>query len=106
MPLPEDDELDQTINELYDSVLDRAIQPGQFGVVSAKSARLQAASQRRLVLAIEKASLAQERTALAQEETNRRVEKLERVGIWIAVAGAVLAAVQVGIAVFDYMSRR
>jgi hypothetical protein len=79
---------------LYDSVLDRAIEPGQFGIVAAKGARLQAASQRRLVLAIDKATA-------AQEQTNRRIERLERVGIWIAIVGTMLAAVQVSIAIWE-----
>ena len=105
MPLVSVPRLDETINGLYDSVLDKAIQPGQFGVVTAKSARLQAASQRRLVLAIEKASKAQERTAVAQEQTNRRFARLEHVGIAVAVVGTVLAAVQVLIALWPSLQR-
>jgi hypothetical protein len=100
MPFPADDALDATIESLYDAVLDRAAQPGQFGIITGQSARLQAASQRRLVLAIEKATTAQERMAVAQEQTNRHIVKLERVGIAIAIVGAVLAAVQVGIAIW------
>ena len=93
MGLPPDENLDAAINEQYDRVLDRAIEPGQFGIVTAKSARLQATSQRRLILAITRA-------ADAQEQTNRRIERLEKVGIAVAVVGTFLAVVQIGMAVF------
>lgn len=92
MGLPPDGELEAAVNEQYDRVLDRAIEPGQFGVVTAKSARLQATSQRRLALAITRA-------AEAQEQTNQRLERLERVGIAVAIVGAILAAIQIAIGV-------
>jgi hypothetical protein len=92
MPLPPDDELDAKINELFDAVMDRVAEPGRFGAVTAQSGRLQAASQRRLVLAIERATK-------AQEQTNETVERLERVGIAVAVVGVLLGAVQIWVAV-------
>lgn len=83
MPLPPDDNLDNEINALYDTVLERAVQPGHFGIVTAESARLQAASQRRLVVAIERAAQAQDRMAAARDRTNREIQKLERMGLGV-----------------------
>jgi hypothetical protein len=100
MPLPQDNQLDATINELYDSAPQQSMQSHAVGLVIGRSARLQAVSQRRLVRAIEAATAAQERTATAQEETNRRFERLERVGIWLTVVGIVLGAIQVVLAIW------
>jgi hypothetical protein len=97
MPLPDDIALDATINELYDAVQKSLHNKPEniFAVFHAQSASLQAASQRRLVVAIEKATQAQERTAAAQEQTNKRMVRLEVVGIALAIVGVCLAAVQI-----------
>lgn len=80
MPLPPDDKLDATIGEQYDSILSRASEPGQFGIVTAEAAKLQAVSVRRLVVALDNSSRSQ--------------ASLQRIGIWIAYAGVALAVLQ------------
>ena len=95
MPIPADDQLDSKINDLFDAVLHDAAQPGKFGIVTGLSGQLQAASQRRLTLAIENAASIQERNAVAQEQANIRIERLEKVGIALAVAAILLGAVEV-----------
>ena len=94
MPLPPDDKLDEAIEQMFDGVMDRANEPGHFGVVMAKSARLQAASQHRLTIAMEKA-------AEAQDRMNDRIERLEKVGIRIGWVGLLLALVQIAIAILE-----
>jgi hypothetical protein len=98
VPLPPDAELDAKINALFDSVLDDAAQPAKFGIVSGRSGQLQALSQRRLVIAIERAAQVQERSAIAQEQANVTMVRLEKVGIAVAVAGFLLGAIQVWVA--------
>ncbi len=100
MPVPNDNDLDEDIDRRFDEVLSRAVEPGQFGVVTAKSAQLQAISERRLVLAIETASRIQERMTTAQEQTNWRLEKLERVGLGLTLTGVILGGLQVGLAIW------
>ena len=79
--------------------MDRVAEPGRFGAVTAQSGRLQAVSQRRLVLAIERATAAQQRNAEAQEQTNVRVAQLEKVGNAVAVVGVLLGAVQIWVGI-------
>jgi hypothetical protein len=89
-------ELNATVDALFD-----ALPPGNVGDApraAAVGAKLQAASQRQLVPAISKLTVAPERNAEAQEATNRRIERLEKVVLGVAIAGVVLAAAQIAVA--------
>ena len=96
MPLPPDAALDERIGEMYDLVMHNAVQPGQFGIVAANAARLQAISQRRLVVALQKATE-------PQDLTNQRIVRLECIGIALAVVGATLALVQAIPAILSFL---
>lgn len=88
MPFPADPGIDSEIRSLYDKVSD----PGPEHFVSGNAARLTALSVRRLSVAIDQA-------AQIQLRIDERMERLTKVGTWLAVVGVVLAVVQVVVAI-------